>query len=115
MVEYFETTILFDRKLPTYKWLSEKGIQPSNSTCYSLSDLQAALTEAYGATPYIGCSGPQYNATEKGSGSADSGKTVISEVWYFSHVGVGRVSCMKASANENRRCMDGRRMAIRLR
>lgn len=40
--------------------------------------------------PYIGCSGPRYNATEQGKGSLDNGYTVFSEVWYYFHV-LGRV------------------------
>ena len=52
--------------------------------------MQAALRQGFGATPYIGCSGPRFNATAAGNGTSDVGKTVVSEVWYYHHV-VGRV------------------------
>lgn len=61
---------------------------PSNTTAYSLSDVQDALAAGFGGpVPYIGCSGPRYNAT---GGGDDAGYTVISEVWYYYHV-YGRV------------------------
>ena len=90
VVDYFETAIAFDRQLPTWGWLAEHDIIPSNYTTYNLADIQKSLKEQYGAFPYIGCSGPKYNETEgpesNGHGSADDGRTVLSEVWYFSHV-----------------------------
>lgn len=86
VMEFFETAIMYYLRVPTYKWLEEAGIVPSNVTGVSLGDVQGALAKAYGATPYIGCSGPRYNTTEAGQGSNDGGRTVISEVWYYSHV-----------------------------
>lgn len=84
VVEFFETAAMYYNRLPTYEWLKDAGIEPSNKTTYSLSDIQSALKKHYGATPYIGCSGPRYNETSKNS--SDHGSTVLSEVWYFSHV-----------------------------
>lgn len=52
--------------------------------------MQAALTTGFGALPYIGCSGPRYNATAAGNGTLDNGYTVVSEMWYYYHV-YGRV------------------------
>ncbi|KAB5566045.1 hypothetical protein GE09DRAFT_727435 [Coniochaeta sp. 2T2.1] len=46
--------------------------------------------KGFGKTPYILCSGPAYNATAAGNGSMDSGKTILSELWYYHHV-FGRV------------------------
>jgi len=86
VVEFFETAILFDNKVPTWGWLATEGIRPSNSTTYSLSDMQAALTTHYGALPFIGCSGPRYNETVAGANSTDNGRTEVSEVWYYAHV-----------------------------
>ena len=86
VIDFFETAIMYYLRVPTYKWLSLEGITPSNETRVSLEDVQGALTKGYGATPYLGCSGPRYNTTEDGEGSGDSGRTVISEVWYYSHV-----------------------------
>ncbi|KAJ5051020.1 uncharacterized protein L3040_002885 [Drepanopeziza brunnea f. sp. 'multigermtubi'] len=90
VVDYFQTAVAYYRNLPTYFWLSAKEIRPSNSTRYSLTDLQEALTEGFGALPYIACSGPRYNATAAGKGTTDNGYTVVSEVWYYYHV-YGRV------------------------
>ena len=86
VIDFFQTAILFYERLPTWTWLEAAGITPSNTTTYSLSDVQAALTKPFGAVPYIGCSGPRYNATAAGNGTTDRGNTVISEVWYYYHV-----------------------------
>lgn len=86
VVDFFQTAIMYYKRVPTYKWLSDAGITPSNETQYSLSDIQGALTKAYGAQPYVGCSGAKYNATDEGADSTDNGRTVISEVWYYQHV-----------------------------
>ncbi|EPE31363.1 Ribonuclease Rh-like protein [Glarea lozoyensis ATCC 20868] len=90
IVDFFETAIAYYRILPTWGWLGAAGIYPSNSTTYSLGKLQGALKDGFGATPYIGCSGPRWNETALGKGSADNGRTVLSEVWYYMHV-FGRV------------------------
>ncbi|KAF1983703.1 ribonuclease T2 [Aulographum hederae CBS 113979] len=86
VVDFFETAIMYYLRLPTFKWLKQGGVTPSNSTQYTLSDFQGILKGKYGATPYIGCSGPRFNTTEAGKGSSDTGRTEISEVWYYSHV-----------------------------
>ncbi len=85
MVDFFETAITFFQYLPTWGWLSAKNIRPSNATQYSLADIQGALTSGFGAVPYVGCSGPRYNATAAGKGSLDNGFTQLSEVWYYYH------------------------------
>jgi len=90
VVEFYETAISYYLRLPTYSWLSSASIVPSNTTTYSLSSLQAALSGKFGAVPYIGCSGPKYNATAQGNGTLDNGYTVVDEVWYYYHV-YGRV------------------------
>lgn len=86
LVDFYETVILYYQRLPTWGWLAEAGIRPSNTTGYTLSDIQGTLTKSYGAVPYIGCSGPRYNATDAGKGSNDTGFTVLSETWYYFHV-----------------------------
>lgn len=86
VVQFFETAISYYLRLPTYKWLESAGITPSNSSQVSLGDFQGALTSAYGALPYVGCSGPRYNETSAGANSTDNGRTAISEVWYYQHV-----------------------------
>ena len=90
VVEFFETAITYYQRVPTFAWLKEAGITPSNATGVSLGDVQGALVAGYGATPYVGCSGPRYNTTEEGQGSDDGGRTVISEVWYYSYVSLRR-------------------------
>lgn len=90
VADFFETAAAFHRRLPTWSWLEASGIRPSNATTFSLGDFAGPLTQAFGAVPYIGCSGPQFNATEAGKGSTDAGYTVVNEIWYYHHVN-GRV------------------------
>lgn len=90
MIDFFETAVSYYENLPTFGWLSAGGNRPSNTTTYTLSDMQSALTTGFGALPYIRCSGPRYNATAAGNGTTDNGYTVVSEVWYYYHV-YGRV------------------------
>jgi ribonuclease T2 len=86
MVDFYETAIKYYRRLPTWSWLAEAGITPSNTTNYSLSDVQAALMVGYGALPYLGCSGPKYNKTTAGRGSSDDGHIYLDEAWYYFYV-----------------------------
>ncbi|OQO15115.1 hypothetical protein B0A48_00497 [Cryoendolithus antarcticus] len=85
LVDFFETTVKYFLRLPTYDWLADAGIEPSNSTTYTLKKMEKALKREYRATPYLGCSGPRYNATAAGAGSLDNGRTELSEVWYYFH------------------------------
>ncbi|KAK1921179.1 ribonuclease T2 [Papiliotrema laurentii] len=71
IVDFLESTIQAQVQYPTYDWLAEAGVKPSNKTNYPLSQLQGILTNASGAVPYLGCSGKT--------------KDVLSEVWYYSH------------------------------
>ena len=84
--DYFETTIAYYRTLPSWGWLSAASIHPSNTTAYSLSSIQGALTQGFGELPFVGCGGPKYNETEAGRGSDDNGGTVLNEIWYYYHV-----------------------------
>lgn len=86
LFNFFETAISFYRTLPTWGWLSAADIRPSNTTSYTLSDIQDALTHGFGVIPFVGCAGPKYNETEAGKGSDDAGATQFSEVWYYYHV-----------------------------
>jgi len=86
VVDFFETAIKYYKRYPTWEWLNEAKIVPSNQTTYTLADIEKALTKKSGAKPYIGCSGPRYNTTEAGQGKNDTGRTVVSEVWYYNHV-----------------------------
>ncbi|KID96796.1 ribonuclease T2 precursor, partial [Metarhizium majus ARSEF 297] len=86
LFDFFETVVAWQRRLPSFRWLSDAGIRPSNRTSYTLSDIQRALTKEFGHQPFIGCGGPKYNETEAGKGSKDNGRTEINELWYFYHV-----------------------------
>ncbi|KAF2270349.1 ribonuclease T2 [Lojkania enalia] len=85
VVDFFETTIKYYKKVPTYKWLKKAGIKPSNSTQYTFVDIQDTLARHHGAVPYIGCSGPRYNTTEAGMNGTDTGFTRLTEVWYYDY------------------------------
>lgn len=85
LIDFFETTVMYFLRLPTCDWLAAKEIVPSNSTTYTLADVEGALSNGYGAVPYVGCAGTPYNETAAGAGSQDSGRTELSEVWYYFH------------------------------
>lgn len=53
IVDYFETTVLHDLQYPTYKWLEEAGIVPSNTTGVQLQEMLDVLTNKSGAEPYV--------------------------------------------------------------
>jgi ribonuclease T2 len=95
VLDFFQTTIHYFRQHPTYDWLAAANIHPSNTTSYSLEDIQWTLRLATGATPYLGCTGPKFNETQAGKGSMDDGHTVLDEVWYYMHV-LGRPQDMRS-------------------
>lgn len=86
VVDFFETAVAFYRTVPTYTWLAAAGIVPSNATTYTLGEIQSVLAAAFGAVPYLGCSGTRFNETAAGAGTGDNGYTALSEVWYYHHV-----------------------------
>ncbi|KAF1842644.1 ribonuclease T2 [Cucurbitaria berberidis CBS 394.84] len=86
VVDFFETAIKYYKRFPTFKWLEDECITPSNSTTYTYSKLRDILFERHGGIPFLGCSGPRYNTTTTGKGSTDNGFTVLNEVWYYEHV-----------------------------
>lgn len=53
VVEYYEATVAAEIQYPTYQWLANATIVPSNSTAYNLSVIEKALTKASGAVPYV--------------------------------------------------------------
>ncbi|KAF9056595.1 ribonuclease T2 [Panaeolus papilionaceus] len=71
VVDFFEAVIRAFNRYPTFEMLAAAGIVPSNQTTYTLPQLQAAIKSQTGSVPFFGC--------------AQNG-TVLSEVWYFSHV-----------------------------
>ncbi|KAF2442214.1 ribonuclease T2 [Karstenula rhodostoma CBS 690.94] len=86
VVDFFETAIQYYKRFPTFDWLEEADITPSNCTTYSYNEIRDPLVKEHGGLPYIGCTGPRYNATEAGKNSTDNGYTVLSEVWYYEYV-----------------------------
>jgi ribonuclease T2 len=68
-VAYFERTVALFKTLPTYEWLEEEGIIPSDTETYSLESIQSTLKEKHGAEVTIGCKGQTLN-----------------EVWYHYNV-----------------------------
>lgn len=86
VIEFYETAIKYFQRLPTWSWLKQAGITPSNSTTYSISEIQTALIKGYGKLPYTACSGPAYNTTVAGNGTTDNGKIYFSEAWYYFYV-----------------------------
>ena len=90
VVNFFSTAVAYYENLPSYGWLSAANFSPSNTTTFTLGDMQDALTNGFGGLPYIGCLGPKYNAMAAGNGTLDNGAMVVDEVWYYYHVN-GRV------------------------
>ena len=86
VIDFWQTAISYYERLPTAKFLAAAGIVPSNTTSYTLSDIQAALTKQWGAVPYLGCSGSRFNSTKAGNGTSDNGRIVLDEVWYYMHI-----------------------------
>lgn len=57
LVEFYETVVKAQVQYPTFQWLEEAGIVPSNSTGYKYDDLVGVLTNASGAIPYVSLAG----------------------------------------------------------
>jgi len=68
--DFFNKVVGLFKNLPTYQWLADAGITPSNSQTYTASQIQNALGKNRGGhSVYLGCS-----------------NSVLSEVWYFYNV-----------------------------
>ena len=52
---FFTRTVGLFKTLPTYKWLSDAGIEPSDSKTYDLDDVANALEKQHGAKVTLGC------------------------------------------------------------
>lgn len=55
LVGYFQEIVRQFKAAPTYEWLVDAGIEPSDSKTYTLAEIQGALEDKFGATPYLGC------------------------------------------------------------
>jgi ribonuclease T2 len=71
LMHYYLTTFKLYRKLPTFYFLKDCGIVPTNDTAYTLEDVEKCLTDATGGfIPHVGCSQDGY----------------LNEVWYYFHL-----------------------------
>lgn len=87
VVDFFQTTIKYYQEFPTFDFLADHDIHPSNKTTYTLHDIEAAVEEEIGGkSVYFGCSGPRYNETAAGRNTTDNGRINLSEAWYYFHV-----------------------------
>ncbi|KAG8738791.1 ribonuclease T2-like [Ceratobasidium sp. 428] len=66
LTTYVSKTIELYQELPTFKWLKAKGIVPSTTTTYNLTQIQSALSAKTGFIPTVGCNKQGY----------------LSEMWY---------------------------------
>ncbi|KZT02477.1 ribonuclease T2 [Laetiporus sulphureus 93-53] len=72
VIDFYLSVVRAFQKYPTWEILAASGIYPSNTTTYTLSQIQAALKAQTGAVPYLGCGGEN--------------NTILEEVWYYNHV-----------------------------
>lgn len=68
--DFFRITVNLYKKLPTYDFLTQEGITPSNTNTYTKAQIQAALDKHFGQKVYFKCD--SLNA--------------LQEVWYFHHI-----------------------------
>ncbi|KAH8814589.1 ribonuclease T2-like protein [Flagelloscypha sp. PMI_526] len=60
---FFETAVSLFKKLPTYDFLKDAGIEPSSTQTYSYSSIQSALRKAAGGVDVqVSCRGSQLNS-----------------------------------------------------
>ncbi|KAI0962079.1 hypothetical protein AcV7_001000 [Taiwanofungus camphoratus] len=72
VVDFYLSVVRAFQKYPTWEMLAASGIYPSNTTTYTLNQLQNALKAQTGGIPYLGCGG--------------NNGTILEEVWYYNHV-----------------------------
>jgi ribonuclease T2 len=100
VVDFFATAVKYYKRFPTFKWLAEAQITPSNSTGYNYTGIRDVLFAKTGGVPFIGCNGPRYNTTAAGKGSLDNGYTALSEIWYYEYVShYPPLGCMGGNGN----------------
>ncbi|EDN90644.1 hypothetical protein SS1G_00044 [Sclerotinia sclerotiorum 1980 UF-70] len=62
VVDFFNVAVDLFKILPTYTWLANAGIVPSNTKTYTSAQIQAALTAGFGYPATIQCSSSSLNA-----------------------------------------------------
>lgn len=70
VIDFFKKTVELYEELPTYEWLAENGIVPSNDQLYSKKQIEDTLSARFGQPVFIKCN--KYHA--------------LQEVWYFYHL-----------------------------
>jgi ribonuclease T2 len=61
VVDYFKRAVQAFKRLPSYQWLADAGIVPSQTATYTLAQIQAALESHHGHDVIINCSGKELN------------------------------------------------------
>lgn len=69
-IDYFKITLNLYHKLPTFEWLKNAGITPSDERTYDKEDILRALSGKFGYNPRISC----------------DANNALNEVWYFFYV-----------------------------
>ncbi|PQK11919.1 hypothetical protein BB8028_0003g05390 [Beauveria bassiana] len=67
--DFFTRTVGLFKTLPTYQWLADAGIEPSDSKTYDVAQIQSVLAGQHGAQVTLGCKNGVFN-----------------EVWYHFNV-----------------------------
>jgi ribonuclease T2 len=70
VVDFFKKNVDLFEQLPTFQWLADNGIIPSNEQTYTKKQIEDTLTARFGQPVFIKCN--KYHA--------------IQEVWYFHHL-----------------------------
>ena len=61
VVDYFKRAVEIFKTLPSYEWLAEAGITPSESKTYTSVEIQDALKAKHGNDVTIGCKSGNFN------------------------------------------------------
>ncbi|KAH3665556.1 hypothetical protein OGAPHI_003743 [Ogataea philodendri] len=70
VVDYYKKAVQLFENLPSYKWLEDAGIVPSDTATYTKDAIAEALQSKFGRQVYFKC---------------DSNKA-LNEIWYFYHL-----------------------------
>lgn len=65
--DYFETAVTLWKNLPTFQFLANAGIAPSETKSWSIDAFQSAIKDCFGYEVYLGC----------------DDNNALDEVWYF--------------------------------
>lgn len=68
--DYFNISVELYKKLPSYNWLVDAGITPSETRTYSKQEISDALSKNFGSEVFFKC---------------DS-SNALNEIWYYHHI-----------------------------